>query len=90
MGLYEDERIKRKIFRRSKEEPQIPKKKGKKKKGKKKFKLIVRKFKWWNADEEADWEIGSYFNLSQIQQAEQAAKHNPLYKKYDIEIEEIS
>jgi len=85
---YKESAIKRSDFRRSKTDPEIPKKVRKKKK-KKKYKVVIKDHVWSFSNEEPhDWAIGHYTNLIGAEQALKHYKTVSYYKKFNIVIEE--
>jgi len=81
--------IDRKDFRRSKEQPEIPKKR-KSKKRKNRYRLVVKNFSFGlPSDEPSDYVLGAFVKRESAEQALQNQQQDLLWKNYKIEIEEI-
>ncbi len=88
---WKESAIERKDFRRSKTDPQIPKKQ-RKTKTKKLFKVVVKDhiFDWiMTSSEPKDWVLGKYRNINSAKQALSAYKRQSFYNTFEIVIEEI-
>ena len=82
--------INRSDFRRSKLDPEVPKKR-KKNKQKNKYKLVIKDFSFgsWMKDDPKDYIIGRYTNKIRAEQAKKNQKHDLFWSKYKMIIEEI-
>ncbi len=82
--------IDRSDFRRSKIDPEIPKKrKNSRLKKKNKFKLVIKDFSFFSSQDKKDYILGKYTTKARAEQALFNQKHDLFFKTYDIKIEEI-
>ncbi len=90
MQDWDEERVNRKNFRRSKDQPEIAKHRGQNKKGqKKKFKLVVKNWKWSHNVKREDYVLGKYERRVQAEQARQNQQTDYFWKECELKIEEI-
>lgn len=86
---YKESAVKRKDFRHSKDDPQIPKRVGKRK-GAKTHKLVVKDFSWKFGNEEPkDYVLGTYKNKQGAEQALKNQQYDLFWGQYEMQIEEI-
>jgi len=86
---WDESRVRRKDFRRSKSDPEIPTKRKRQFKAKKNFKVVIKDHVWGFNQEPQDWIVGKYEKLEAAQQACKSYKNKSHYSTFEIVIEEL-